>query len=219
MKTYRIMLVDDHPLFRSGLESVINAVENLEVVGHALTADEGLETFKSTDPDLVVSDLSFSQSSGLSLIKQIRQIPSKCPILVLSMHEESFWAEQVLQHGANGYIQKNADTEDIIDAIQKTATGEIYLSKVAQQQVLRQLSGQAIDNTPLQALSRREMEVFQYLAQGLSSEDIATSLFISIKTVQTHQANIKQKLNQKSIKALRNFARSESRQLVSAVEY
>ena len=213
MKTYRIMLVDDHPIFRSGLESAINEVENLEVVEHAPTADQGFRKYQEALPDLIISDLSFGNSSGLSLIKQVRSLPSKCPILVLSMHEESFWAEQVLQHGANGYIQKNAAPDEVIDAIQKTAAGQIYLSPKMQQRFLRQLSGQATDSTPLQTLSRREMEVFQYLAQGFTSDEIADSLFISLKTVQTHQANIKQKLGQKTVKDLRKLAQRVSQNL------
>ncbi|MEE2903217.1 MAG: response regulator transcription factor [Myxococcota bacterium] len=208
MKKFRIMLVDDHPLFRAGLENVINEVENLQVVEQATTTAQGFDKFQQVQPDLIISDLSFSASSGLALIKQIREIPSKCPILILSMHEESFWAEQVLQHGANGYIQKNADAEEIIEAILKTVGGEIYLSNSMQQKLLRQLSGQATDSTPLQTLSRREMEIYQYLAQGFSSEDIAENLFISIKTVQSHQANIKRKLKQSSIKDLRKLAQS-----------
>lgn len=209
------MLVDDHPIFRSGLESAINGVDNLEVVEHAPTADQGFRKYQEALPDLIISDLSFGNSSGLSLIKQVRALPSNCPILVLSMHEESFWAEQVLQHGANGYIQKSAATDEVIDAIQKTASGQIYLSPKMQQKFLRQLSGQATDSTPLQTLSRREMEVFQYLAQGFTSDEIAESLFISLKTVQTHQANIKQKLNQKTIKDLRKLAQRISQNLPS----
>ena len=185
MKTYRIMLVDDHPLFRAGLESAINEVDNLTVVDHAPTADEGLKKYREIKPDLIISDLSFENSSGLTLIKQLRALPSKCPVLVLSMHDESFWAEQVLQQGANGYVQKSASTDEVIKAIQKTAGGEIYLSNRMQQKFLRQISGKASDNTPLQTLSRREMEIFQYLAQGFSTEDISESLFISLKTVQT----------------------------------
>lgn len=210
MKPYRIIIVDDHPIFGSGLATLLNAEPNLEVVGHALTVDEGLSEYKRLAPDLIISDLSFMSSSGLLLIKQIRDLPSSCPILVMSMHDETFWAQQVLQQGANGYIQKNASTDEVINAIQNTADGLIYLSKTMEQRLLRQLSGHTVDNGPLEVLSRREKEIFQYLAQGLTSDEIASRLFISLKTVQTHQSNIKKKLKQGTIKDLRKLARNQA---------
>ncbi len=205
-----VVLVDDHPLFRAGLEHVLAHDTRIEIVGVASTTASAYDLFLKVKPDLVVCDLSFEETSGLALIKRIREVPSKCPILVLSMHEEAFWAEQVLRHGANGYVQKDADVEQVIDAILQTASGEIYLSDNMKQKMLRKLSGLAGDNTPLQVLSRREMEIFQYLSQGFSSSEIASSLFISLKTVQTHQANIKKKLGQASVQDLRRLARKYS---------
>ena len=205
-----VILVDDHPLFRAGLEHVIARDPRIGIAGVASTIDSAFELFLRVEPDLVVCDLSFEETSGLALIKRIRELPSKCPILVLSMHEETFWAEQVLKHGANGYVQKDADVERVIEAIVQTARGDIYLSDNMKQNMLRKLSGLANDNTPLQMLSRREMEIFQYLSQGFSSSEIASSLFISLKTVQTHQANIKKKLGQASVQDLRRLARKYS---------
>ena len=206
MTNCKILLVDDHPLFRAGLESLINCTDNLQVIGQAKTPTEGLQLFEKLSPDLIISDLSFGKNSGLALIKKIREAPSDCPILILSMHEESFWAEQVLKHGANGYIQKDVDAETVISAIKATYNGEIFLSHKMQQKLLKQLSGLTENNVPLQSLSKREMEIFQYMAQGFSTTDIARSLFISIKTVQTHQSNIKTKLQQDSLKSLRSLA-------------
>ena len=206
----KVVLVDDHPLFRTGLAHVIARDSRLEIAGVASAIDTGFDLFLEVEPDLVVCDLSFGETSGLALIKRIRDLPSKCPILVLSMHEETFWAEQVLKHGANGYVQKDADAARVIEAILQTARGDIYLSDQMKQNLLRKLSGLAGDNTPLQMLSRREMEVFQYLSQGFSSNEIASSLFISLKTVQTHQANIKKKLGQASVQDLRRLARKYS---------
>ena len=137
MKACKIILVDDHPLFRTGLENLINNTEGFQVIGQAKTPAEGLKLFNETSPDLVISDLSFGQYSGLSLIKKIREVPSDCPILILSMHEESFWAEQVLKHGANGYIQKDVEAKTVIAAIKATYSGEIYLSHKMQQKLPR----------------------------------------------------------------------------------
>ena len=203
-------MVDDHPLFRLGLENILQKIPNFEVIAHAESPKEGFQQYQQHRPDIIISDLSFSSASGLSLVKKIRAIPSSCPILILSMHEESFWAEQVLQHGASGYVQKDADTAVVIEAIQKIVSGEIYLSNAIQQKLLRQFSGLTQNNTSLQSLSRREMEVFQYMAQGFSSTDIAKNLYISLKTVQTHQSNIKTKLQQKTLKDLRKLAQGYS---------
>ena len=124
------------------------------------------------------------------------------------MHEEAFWAEQVLQCGANGYLQKDADSAAVIEAILTTASGDIFLSKSMQQKLLRQFSGFAGESTPLRVLSKRELEIFQYMAQGFGSKAIADELFISLKTVQTHQSNMKTKLELDNLQDLRALAMS-----------
>ncbi|MEE2785795.1 MAG: response regulator transcription factor [Myxococcota bacterium] len=211
MTRYRILLVDDHPIYRIGLADLINREEDLQVVEQAPTTSEAMEKYRSAQPDLIISDLTFSESSGISLIKKIRALPSRCPILVLSMHEEKFWAEQVLQEGANGYIQKDAAIHDVLAAIKKTAAGEIYLSHDMQQRVLRQLTETRQEHSILNALSRREVEIFQYLAQGFSNADIAQALFISVKTVQAHQSNMKRKLRQDTLADLRDLAEKHAK--------
>ena len=206
LNNYRILLVDDHPIYRAGLAEIINKVENLSVVDQASSTEAALVRYHETKPDLVISDLNFAESSGMALIQKIRALPSHCPILVLSMHEEVFWAEQVLQQGANGYVQKDAEIPDVLAAIQKTAAGEIYLSNEMQQRLLRQITSSGQHNSSLNVLSRREMEIFRYLAQGFKNPDIAEALFISQKTVQAHQSNMKRKLKLNSLSSLRKFA-------------
>ena len=204
--TCRIMLVDDHPLFRMGLKLLLEKEDEFSVVAENETPHEAWKEFQSEDIDLVICDLSFQEDSGLSLVKRIRGSGSACPILILSMHDESFWAERVLQEGVNGYVMKDRHISTVIDATRSILEGNIFLAPSVQQKIFRQLAGTSSEDTSLRNLSEREYEIFQCMAQDMTTPDIAKSLYISVKTVQTHQANIKKKLKIKSLSDLRKLA-------------
>jgi len=189
-----------------GLASLLTEQAVFEDCVETANPDAAWHAFQADQFDLVICDVSFERQSGLDLVKKIRSLPSPCPILVISMHEEDFWAERALRAGANGYLMKQCERSGVLEAIKTVMAGDIYLSPRAQQQILRDLSGQTEKRIPLNLLTEREKEVFQYLVQGLNSESIAKSLFISLKTVQTHQANIRRKLDVSSLTELRKLA-------------
>ncbi len=206
--TYKIMLVDDHPLFRMGLKLLLEKEEDLSIISENSNPKEAWQIFRKqeAEPDLIICDLSFQEDSGLSLVKKVRDSGSPCPILILSMHDESFWAERVLQEGVNGYVMKDHHISTVIEATRAILNGEIFLTKSIQQKLLRQMASKSSEQSALQKLSVREDEIFQCMAQEMSTPEIAKYLYISIKTVQTHQANIKKKLKITSLSDLRNLA-------------
>ena len=200
------MLVDDHPLFRMGLKTLLESEDGYSVVSESETPLQAWEAFQNTVIDLVICDLSFQESSGLGLVRDIRRSGSKCPILILSMHDEHFWAERVLKEGVNGYLMKDQSAGSVINATRSILSGGIFISETVQQKLLRQLTGLSSEETSLEDLSVREYEIFLCIAKGMSTPEIASSLFISVKTVQTHQGNIRRKLNLKSLSELRNLS-------------
>jgi len=203
---FRIMLVDDHPLFRLGLRKFLEREADFSVVHENDNAMQSWSFFSNNPVDLIICDLSLQEGSGLSLVRRIRSSGSLCPILILSMHEEGFWAERVLQEGVNGYLMKDKHISTVIAAARTVLRGEIYLEKSIQQKIFRRLSGISKSDFSLDTLSGRENDIFQCMAQGMSTNDISTELFISVKTVQTHQSNIKKKLRLSTLNDLRNLA-------------
>jgi DNA-binding NarL/FixJ family response regulator len=192
----RILLVDDHPLLRKGIGQLINEQEDLMVCGEAENRAAALAEMARSQPDLAVVDLSLKDDLGLELIKDCQvQFPSLL-ILVLSMFDERFYAERVLRAGAKGYIMKAEASEKVLVAIRKVLDGGIFVSNLVADRILKQVSGTA--QSALQdkwgTLSDREIEVFTLIGKGYGSQQIARRLHISVKTIETHRANIKQKL-------------------------
>lgn len=204
--THKIMLVDDHPLFRMGLKLLLEKEENFSIVVESDSPEKAWEEFQKNNVDLVICDLSFPNGSGLSLVQNIRNQPSTCPILILSMHNEGFWAERVLQEGVNGYLMKDQNIGAVIDAANSILSGQIYLSSTIQQKIFRQLSQNTTEQISVRDLSKRELEIFRCMTKDMSTAEIAKTLFISVKTVQTHQSNIKKKLKVESLSDLRLLA-------------
>ena len=199
-KAIRILLVDDHPIVRDGLAEAINHESDLTVCATAEDRQEALQAIEHTHPNLVVVDLMLRSSSGLELIKDVHARWPKLLILVVSMHDETLYAERVLRAGARGYITKQQATHDILLAIRRVLEGGIYLSEKTASTVLGRLTSQpqAVSDSIADLLADRELQVFEMTGRGLTTREIAQHLRIDMKTVDTYRTRIKEKLNLES---------------------
>jgi DNA-binding NarL/FixJ family response regulator len=195
-REFRVFLVDDHRIVLEGLLNLINQEANLSVCGQALDSQEALKNLAGAKPDLVILDIALKSGSGLELIKALKVRSPHLPILVLSMHNESLYAERALRAGAKGYIMKEEGTEKLVTAIHRVLDGQIYLSESMTTKLLSQrIQGRSEHGTSsLDVLSDRELEVFHLIGQGRSTREIAEQLHLSVKTVESYRENIKEKL-------------------------
>jgi DNA-binding NarL/FixJ family response regulator len=192
--------VDDHPLLRQGLALLINREQDLMVCGEAEEAQAAVRAIAEKKPDILIADISLNGPDGLDLLKNIRMLYPDLPVLILSMHDESIYAERALRARANGYIMKQEATEKVLVAVRRILSGDMYLSDRMANKLLHQfISGSAADmSSRLSSLSDRELEVFRLIGDGRSTRQIAEKLHLSIKTVETYQAHIKEKLSLRS---------------------
>lgn len=199
-KVSRILIVDDHPIVCDGLGKLINATNDLEVCAQATGAPEAIRKFEAERPDLLIIDISLEGVSGLELIKQIKARDEGARMLVVSMHEESLYAERVLRAGAMGYMNKHEAPANIVGAIRQVLNGHVHVSEgVADRMLHRVVRGeQAPDRPAIDSLSDRELEVFHLIGRGLSTRQVAETLHLSKKTVESYREQIKIKLNLKS---------------------
>jgi DNA-binding NarL/FixJ family response regulator len=199
-KKCRVLLVDDHPIVRQGLALLIDREGDLLVCGEADGAHSAFHAIQTLRPDIVVLDISLSGPDGLDVLKEIRMKTASLPVLILSMHDESIYAERAMRAGANGYIMKQEATEKVLVAIRRILQGEVYLSdrltNTMLQQYVRGVSPTKM--SPLVSLTDRELEVFRLIGEGHGTRQIADELHLSVKTIESYQAHIKEKL------ALRN---------------
>jgi len=193
----RVLIVDDHPVVRVGYTELINRQEDLQVCGEAADVGEALRQVQSTNPDLVVVDISLKGSNGLDLVRQIKMLRPETKTLILSAHDESLFAERGLRAGAMGYINKEEATDRLVEAIRHVLHGGIYLSGSAANRVMqRALGGKStIQQSPIETLSDRELQVFQLIGLGNTTRSIAETMGISPKTVENYRENIKKKLD------------------------
>ncbi len=194
--TSRVLIVDDHPIVRQGMRSLIDQEPDLTVCAEAGSAGEAITAMESEKPDILLVDISLKGPDGLELTKSIRSINPDIPILIVSMHDETLYAERVLRAGANGYIMKEEVAENVVQATRKVLAGEIYISDRMRQKILRGVAGQRAGSTTssVERLSDRELEVFRLIGQGHGTRRIAEELHLSIKTIETYRAHIKEKL-------------------------
>ncbi len=204
----RIFIVDDHPMTRAGLTHLINHQPDTLVCGEAENAAQALDRMAVSLPELMLIDITLPGKSGLELIKDVKAIRPDLPILVISMHDESLYADRVLRAGARGYITKHEGGDKLMGAIRHVLSGKIYVSESMSAHILEIFSGgqPGTDRSSIQNLSDREFEVFQALGEGLSSHEIAKKLHLSAKTVDAHRANIKTKLKINTTAELISFA-------------
>jgi len=193
----RILLIDDHPIVRQGLRRLIDDQSDLVVCGEAETAFKAVELTEALKPDLAIVDLSLNEGDGLELTKQLLLLDAKLVVLVLSMHDESLYAERSLRAGAAGYVMKQAPQDEVMNAIRQVLRGETYLSQKMTSRLLKAIrGGQATeDDSPLNRLTDREMQVFRLIGQGHGGSAIADALYLSPRTVESHKEHIKTKLN------------------------
>lgn len=204
----RVLIVDDHPIVRQGLAHLINREPDLHVIGEAEHASQALRLVDAEQPDLVIVDIMLKDTSGLELIKQLKSRDAKTPILVISMHDESLYAERALRAGARGYVMKQEATASMLTAIRCVLRGQIYVSNQLEAVILQRLLERpmAVERSPIERLSDRELEIFELIGQGLSTREIAQRLYLSVKTVESHREHIKDKLHASTAAAVLRHA-------------
>lgn len=207
-KKSKVVLVDDHAILRQGLAELVNDQEDLAVCGEADSPPDAMKLIESSKPDVAVVDITLKNGDGIELCKQLRERWPDLAILVLSMHDESLYAERVLRSGADGYVMKQEPQEKVMAAIRRVLSGETYLSDAMAAKLLRNFGRSRGDNTgsPLERLSDRELQIFRLIGEGQSVRAIADALFLSPKTIETHKEHIKQKLNLASSNDLLRYA-------------
>jgi DNA-binding NarL/FixJ family response regulator len=199
-----VLIVDDHPLLRQGLALLINQQEDMQVCGEAEEAQTVMQAIAKRRPDIMILDISLNGPDGLELLKQIRTLDPDLPVLILSMHDEAIYAERALRARANGYIMKQEAAEKVLVAVRRILNGELYLSDRMSNKLLQQYIGGApsILQSRISSLSDRELEVFRLIGEGRATREIAEELHLSVKTVETYQAHIKEKLVLRSAREL-----------------
>jgi DNA-binding NarL/FixJ family response regulator len=207
-KAKRIVVVDDHPLFRKGLEQLINSSSQdaFHICGEANDSAEGMTVIRQLKPDLAIVDLSLPGANGIELIKNIRAEFAKLPVLILSMHDESLYALRALRAGAQGYVMKQEALENVIVAIREVLAGRPYLSHEMSAKLITNFASGTDQANPTDKLSDRELEILELIGKGRDVREIAKALHISAKTVETHRAHIKEKLNLKNARQVTRFA-------------
>lgn len=204
-----IILVDDHPLLRKGLARTIESEADLNVISQSDSAEDALEEIEDLVPDLAVVDISLPGMSGMELIKHLKSRVPDVQILVVSRHDETLYAERCIRAGARGYVMKQEAGDDIVKAIRKVLDGRIFVSEEINERLLQSMAEggrERIMQSPLEVLSDRELEVFELTGKGSSTRDIAEQLHLSVKTVESYRARIKNKLNLDSANELMKHA-------------
>jgi DNA-binding NarL/FixJ family response regulator len=193
----RILLVDDHPIFRHGLEDLLQKQADLAVCGHADSAPDALSEMRRLNPDLAIIDVSINGTNGIELVKQMKAELPNLPILVLSMHDESIYALRALKAGALGYVMKAEALQQVINAVRRVLEGHIFVSpRFGEKLIFKAVHGgeAGVAGSPVDLLSDRELEVLVMLGKGHNTKSIANELHLSVKTIETHRAHIKEKL-------------------------
>ena len=205
-KKNRVLIIDDHVMVREGVAEIIKHEPDLDVCGAATTANEGLEAVNKLKPDLVIVDITLPGKNGIEFIKDVRAIHPNLRILVMSMHDESLYADRVLRAGGRGYIRKQEGGEKLIDAMRRVLRGEIAVSEKMTGKLLEKFSGRTTMDSPLEGLSDRELEVFRLIGEGKTMKEIGDELHLSPKTVEVHRSHIREKLRISSAAELISYA-------------
>lgn len=207
----RILIADDHPVVREGIGQILSLEPDMEVCGKAATVTEALALVEKLKPDLVMTDLTFPERSGLELIKDLKVLCPEIPVLVMSMHDEMIYAERIFRAGGRGYLMKEIAGEFVVQAIRKILDGGVYASSAVTDHFLESMSGVGGSggqkaSFPLGRLTDRELEIFEQLGNGKDSHEIAESLGISPRTVDAHRSHIREKLGLSDSAELTRYA-------------
>ncbi len=203
-RKYRVFIIDDHPLVRAGLKDLIESQKDLAICGEAENASGALKTIKGCKPDIAVVDLSLGRDSGIRLIEDLTSSFEALPLLVLSMHDELVHAERCLKAGAKGYIMKEKQPAEVLEAIRSVLNGEICLSDRLRKRFLNAFVSDKFEShdTSVEILSNRELEVYQLIGKGIDKREIAEQLHLSVKTIETYMSHIIKKMNFKGSREL-----------------
>jgi DNA-binding NarL/FixJ family response regulator len=196
-KKTQVLIVDDHPVVRDGLTTIINHERDMNVCGQADDAAGALKATAELKPDVVVADISLKSSDGIELTKSIKIRYPRLPVIIFSVHDESIYAERALRAGAHGYMMKETVSENIVKAIRTVLNGEIFVSDKISKKFLHKIAGDKAGTakTPIENLSDREFEIFRLIGEGYKASQIAKQLHLSAKTIETYRSRIKEKLN------------------------
>ncbi len=202
-RKHRILLIDDHPLVREGLASLINQQQDMIVCGQAEDSAEAITRIREDRPDVALVDISLKNESGLELVKNLEAEFPLVALIVLSMHDEALYAERALRAGARGYVMKRESTKSILTAIRRVLGGDVYVSERVVNAMARRMNSRKRDAaSPVEQLSDRELEIFRLLGQGRTTSQIAEDLHLSLKTVQAYCARAKEKFGVNSLSEL-----------------
>jgi DNA-binding NarL/FixJ family response regulator len=202
-KPVSVVIIEDHRMFREHLAHLIDKTEDMMVAGEADNIVDGLSVVRQTRPSIAIVDLTLKGSSGLELIKEMRAARIDAPVLVLSMHDESLYAERALRAGANGYITKHQASADLLAAVRQILAGEIYLNRQFMARMMSKMMGAGVSDDPIANLADRELEVFRLLGCGLTTREIGGQLGLETTTVDTYVTRLKEKLELDNIARLR----------------
>ena len=196
-KIRRVLIVDDHPIVRQGLRRVMENEDDLTVCGEVETPHDARTAIKELGPDVVIADICLKQGDGIELVRDVRVHYPQLPILVLSMHDEAIYAERMLSAGANGYIMKQAASEQFLVSLRRVLDGGVYVSEAVGNTMIEKFAagGSYISSNPIDRLSNRELQILHMIGKGMSTRETAHSLNLSIKTIESHRQRIKRKLN------------------------
>jgi len=200
----RVFIVDDHPLVREGLTNLINGQDDLIICGEAKNSAQALDGIMKADPDVALIDISLENESGLELVKQLGSQYPQVALIVLSMHDETLFAERVLRAGARGYVMKHETSKSVLASIRRVLGGGVYVSEMIVNRIARRVGSvrEPVASSPVERLSDRELEIFRLLGQGRTTSQIAADLNLSLKTVQAYCARAKEKFGVRSLTEL-----------------
>lgn len=211
MKTTKILIVDDHEVVRDGLKNILTSMDNISIAGEAGNGEDAVKMYSSLKPDLVIMDISMPGMNGIEATRVIKEKDPDARILILTMHDNQEYLNQIIRSGAKGFILKNTDKEELLDAVKTVAGGENFFSKDISKLIIDNYIRTAKETEKTDAykevpLTKREIEILKLIASGYSNQEIANILYISYNTVDTHRKNIMHKLSIKNTAGLVRYA-------------